>query len=278
MGQQRAFGREVVKSYTSISTIALSDPAVSQFWISLGDRYPMPHSQFVGFQIDFKNMKVNPLGTRQTSQYASEPDWDLSLDAFTRARTAYAQGNKQLAVDLIDSAIQSAAKNGLGDEPAYHFSKARVLTEMALDNKDISVRAQQLILAMAEYNQVLAHKEWLGTLQNISLWNIPGSDQKASLMEALTSMYSVATSDALREAQAKIKDANLLQQTTAAQLASEERNRRLQVAGDSLQAMYQASNKHFDLEPKLDFWKALGGNTKVSDLDWPDIDLVVVED
>ena len=238
-GEIRSFGRTVVKAYTSLSTIALSSPNSRQIWISSGDRYPMPHSNFAGFQVDFDNFNFKPLGVQRTKQYDRLPNWDRSLDTYTRARIEHEHGNTLQAIEMLNRAVREAELDGKY-EPAYHFIKARILIEAGEKSP------RHYAEALKEFDIVLARPQAL--------------DQYGYL-QALANVYSVYASD---------KSAAGSGQS----LRSDQRDLRASQGLYKLQELH-TQFKHFDLIPKIEIAERLVQRRAVDEL--PDIDAVVID-
>jgi len=123
----RSFGRTATKIYTVMSTIAV--PLQNEFWITLGDRRPASHSQFLGFKIDFENMNVDLIDSKRTQAYEDIPNWEDSLAQFSSARLSYEKHNLFLSEKQVRRAIQMAKVDGI-DELPYYYIHGRLLLEM----------------------------------------------------------------------------------------------------------------------------------------------------
>lgn len=120
---RRAFGRTATKAYTVMSTIAV--PGTQELWVTLGERMPASHSNFVGFYADFARGQLIPKASVRTSQYAKISSWESSLGKYVQARVAYVGGDTAKSVALLKSAKALAAKSGI-NEPVYSYILGRL--------------------------------------------------------------------------------------------------------------------------------------------------------
>lgn len=275
-GQVRSFGRSLARADTFFSAAALSDPKVSEIWLSIGDRNSAPHSQWAGFKVDFKNFSLTPLGTVVTTQYEAAPGWDKSLDAYVRARQALLKGERDQAVEFLNEAIAQALEDHRA-EPAYHFIKARLLVEMAVAEKDSVQKINQLSMALKEFQTVIKLRPMNGMVSDISfLKNAKEARGRYSYMEALASLYSVAASDLLKVENEAVTAEELKMLAKKAILEDTERSRRWQLAEATLNLLYK-NTKHVDLKPKLQMLEMLKKPSDLAGAVWPAIDMVSVE-
>ncbi len=160
----RSFGRTATKAYTVMSTIAI--PSRNEFWLSLGDRHPASHSEFLGFEIDFETLTAYPIDQKRVHLYDDIPHWENSLQSYSDAKLAVDHKYPSQAIFHLTKAISQAKRDGI-DELPYYFMRARVFHSLKLYDK--------------------AAKDWE------FLW-----EQRINLHpygQALIAAYSVATTD-----------------------------------------------------------------------------------
>ena len=123
----RSFGRTATKAYTVMSTIV--NAAKNEVWLTLGERLPASHSQFLGFTIRWQDLHAQPLTTTRVKRFESIPNWENSLSKYVQAFIQYEEGNYEKTIEELSNAIQLAALDGITEYP-YHFMRARVLAAM----------------------------------------------------------------------------------------------------------------------------------------------------
>ncbi len=153
LAAERAFGRVPRKVYGQLGSIVLADPQRrpwrDQVWMTTGDRQPSPHSNYVGWQVDWQGFELNPLADptlRRVTHYETQGrrNWEVSLERYLWARLARSRprdaagellqrrptaaedrGGVTGAIHLLGSAIDLAALDRLVEVP-YHYMRARL--------------------------------------------------------------------------------------------------------------------------------------------------------
>ncbi|HAR41670.1 MAG TPA: hypothetical protein DCS07_03430 [Bdellovibrionales bacterium] len=123
----RSFGRTATKAYTVMSTVV--NGARNEVWLTLGERLPASHSNFVGFRVDWTQLQAIPLQTTRVSRFDSMPNWERSLGKYVQAFVEYEEGRNDQAVSELSEAIRLASLDYVTEYP-YYYMRARVLGEL----------------------------------------------------------------------------------------------------------------------------------------------------
>jgi hypothetical protein len=132
---RRAFGRTATKAYGTMTHVMV--PQKREFWLTLGDTFPVPSSTFVGIEVnfDFDKTGAQPfrfLGFRKAASADAEslPQWTRSLGLYTDSYIAFrdrSAANAGLAksYNLLSEAIGYSENDGVFEVP-YHYIRGRV--------------------------------------------------------------------------------------------------------------------------------------------------------
>lgn len=152
LAAERAYGRVPRKVYGQLGSIVLADakrrPWRDEVWMTSGNRLPAPHSNYVGWQVDWQGFELNLLADpplRRVARYEDDGrrHWEESLERYLWARLAVARPRDDQgellrrrptpserqegltgAIHLLSSAIELAALDRLVEVP-YHYMRAR---------------------------------------------------------------------------------------------------------------------------------------------------------
>lgn len=253
---RRAFGRTAVKAYNVMSVLMI--PEQQQYWSTIAERNPAAHSTWVGYKIDWQNLKAEPFTTKRVRDYAKTPNWDRSLSKYVEARQTYQSylgNNPTRARELLTEAIELAKKDGI-DEYPYYFMRARVTHELGMQEKMNPDKRKKFMRD--------ALKDW------DFLWS--RKDHLYIYGQALVAAYSTATEDELEP-----RFDNWHQDTEGDRYYYKRgpgKQEKVQFAFDTLEQLSKKF-KHFDLDAKRKLVKKMLRPQR--DLDLPSLDFVVVE-
>ena len=250
-----------------MSSIARADPdraaGTDEFWFTVGERLPGPHSTLVGFRIDWAALSATPAGTHAAATVP--PEMRAAMEAYVDAFATYErprqpdgdyfrrkptaremQSLRQVAIAALDRAVMTAEDAGIVD-PAFRYIRARLCHEaaLALPGDD---RSALLDWAAGDWARLRALAE--DATVAMTDWE-----------RALVFLLSAAT-EAAREARAEAAPAELLEKG---------RGYLDRVARDA----FEPRALHQDLKA----WRKVAAaiESEEADAELPDIDFVTVE-
>jgi hypothetical protein len=134
-------GRTTTKTYTLMTTLAL--PQSKQFWFTIGDSWPGNHSHFIGFKVDWREDKIELLGTRRAESFRAKKFWTKSVETFVKAYVATLTHDNARALNELDTAFDLAHRDGVF-EKNYLFMKARLLEHVDRTSETVEIWSELL--------------------------------------------------------------------------------------------------------------------------------------